>query len=310
MFNISDLEESNAFLNGLLENLTSAVFIVDKNNNVRSVNHSFKTLFHKSEDKILGQLYGNVLGCVYAVEEGKKCGETSYCQHCTLKDSLLKAFTGKTTINKAQLIRNFYINRQNITKYFLYSIKNFTLNNEEMVMVIFDDITELMETNLKIKKMAVFDGLTELYNHKHSYYKLEEEVSRAKRYGNKLSVIMFDVDRFKSINDIYGHQIGDKTLAAISQVIKNNLRDIDHAGRYGGEEFLAILPQTSLENAYLTAERIRSTIESTKFKGGKIKITISGGVVEFQGEEPLTLIGRADEALYKAKQKGKNRIEK
>lgn len=310
MLNISNLKESNAFLNVLLDNLVSAVFLVDKNICIQSFNNSFKTLFHKPENKILGQLCGNALGCVYTVDEAKNCGETSNCPHCTLRDSLLKAFTNKVPTFKAQLIRKFYINHQEITKYLLYSSKYVTFNNEEMVMVIVDDITELMEANLKLKEMAVKDGLTQLYNHKHSYYKLEEEVTRATRYGNRLSVIMLDIDHFKAINDDYGHQIGDKTLVAISQTLKNNLREIDYAGRYGGEEFIVILPQTGLDNAYITAERIRRAIESTRFEKGKIKITISGGVVEYNEESALILIGKADELLYKAKQKGRNRIEK
>jgi diguanylate cyclase (GGDEF)-like protein len=310
MLNIGNLKESNAFLNVLLENLVSAVFVVDKNICIQSFNDSFKALFHKPEDKILGELCGNAMGCVYTVDEAKKCGETSNCQHCTLRDSLLKAFTEKIPTYKAQLIRKFYINHQEITKYFLYSSKYVNFNNEEMVLVIVDDNTGLMEANLKLKEMAITDGLTQLYNHKHSYYKLEEEITRATRYGNQLSVIMFDIDYFKAINDTYGHQTGDITLVTVGQVIKKNLRDIDHVGRYGGEEFMVILPQTGLDNAYITAERIRRAIESARFQEGKIKITISGGVVEFRDESALILIGKADELLFKAKQKGRNRIEK
>jgi len=310
MLNISNLKESNAFLNTMLENLVSAVFLVDKNICIQSFNDSFKALFHKPEDKILGELCGNALGCVYTVDEAKRCGDTSNCQHCTLRDSLLKAFTNKVPTYKAQLFRKFYINHKEFTKYFLYSSKYVTYNNKEMVLVIVDDITELMEASLKLKEMAITDGLTQLYNHKHSYYKLEEEITRASRYGNRLSIIMFDIDHFKDINDAHGHQTGDKTLVTVSQVIKNNLRDIDHVGRYGGEEFIVILPQTGLGNAYITAERIRRAIESARFEKANIKITISGGVVEFQDENALTLIGKADELLFKAKQKGRNTIEK
>jgi sigma-B regulation protein RsbU (phosphoserine phosphatase) len=119
MLNISNLQESNAVLNLLLENLVSAVFIVDKNVCIQSFNNSFKALFHKPEEKILGQLFGNAMGCVYTVEEAKNCGETSNCQHCTLRDSLLKAFSNKRSTNNAQLIRKFYINHQEITKFFI-----------------------------------------------------------------------------------------------------------------------------------------------------------------------------------------------
>jgi diguanylate cyclase (GGDEF)-like protein len=309
MISINDLTESNEFLNSLLDNLVSAVFVVDKKIRIQSVNDSFKSLFHKSEDKILGELCGNALGCKYTIEEGKDCGHTSNCGGCILRYSLTQAFKNKKFPFKERMTRKFYIDDQEILKHFTFTTRYFSFNGEDMVMVIVDDITELIEINLKLKKMSITDGLTQLYNHKHIYHKLEEEVNRSIRYGNKLSVIMLDIDEFKTINDTYGHQAGDKTLAEISQSIKSLLREIDHAGRYGGEEFLVILPQTDLENACKTAERIQKSIESTLFDGVKGKVTISGGVAEFRDESILGLIDKADKLLYIAKKNGRNRVE-
>jgi diguanylate cyclase (GGDEF)-like protein len=163
-----------------------------------------------------------------------------------------------------------------------------------------------------MKQMAVTDGLTELYNHNHIFQKLEEEVDKSKRYGNPLSIIMFDIDFFKSINDNYGHQTGDNVLKEISRTIKNSIRKIDIPGRYGGEEFLVVLPQIDLENACTTAERIRKNIESLQpdKTGVPGNVTISGGVVSLNHETALQLVEKADKLLYKAKENGRNRIEK
>jgi len=310
MLDINDLKESNEFLNALLDNLIPAVFIVDKDIRIHSFNNSFKALFHKPEDRILGELFGNALGCAFVMDEAKDCGCTSNCDNCLLRNTLIQVFNLKIPAYKKRLTRKFYINDQEIVKYFIYTAKYVYFNNEEMVLIIVDDITELMETNLQLKKMTITDGLTQLHNHNHLHYKLDEEINRAKRYGNKLSIIMLDIDQFKSVNDSHGHQVGDKTLASVGKIIKKSLREIDIPGRYGGEEFLVILPHTGLENSFITAERIRKTIESAAFEEVGLKITVSGGVAEFQMERAHHLIDKADKLLYKAKQKGKNRIEK
>jgi diguanylate cyclase (GGDEF)-like protein len=313
MFSLNDLKESNDFLNVLVDNLVSAVFIVDKNIRVQSFNDSFKALFHKPEEQILGELCGNALGCSYVINEGKDCGSTSNCGACMLRNSLVKAFSLKVPAFKERLTRKFYIDEKEVLKYFMYTSKYVVFNGEEMVLVLVDDITELMTANLELKKMAVTDGLTELYNHKHIYFKLEEEISRARRYGTTLSLLMMDIDYFKRINDNYGHQTGDKTLIAVGKLIRDIIRDVDYAGRYGGEEFMIILPQTQLKNACATAERIRKKVESHHFEEIKEPVTLCVGTAELilETEKPetaLKLIDRADKLLYQAKQAGRNRV--
>lgn len=309
MLYIDDLKESNEFLNNLLGDMLSAVLVLDMNACVKSYNDSFLSMFPGPENKIQGQPFGNALGCMYAVEEGETCGATSNCENCTLRNSLLNALTKKIPAYKERLTRKFYIRGRQITKYFLYTARYVHLKNEEMVLIIMDDITERIEAQLKLKKMQTADGLTQLYNHKHIYYKLEEEINRARRYGNALSLMLVDVDHFKEINDAFGHKTGDQTLAKVAQVIKSNLRGTDSAGRYGGEEFIIILPHTSLQNACVTAERIRKAMEFTKFQGVNRQVTVSIGVAGFLSDLPLELIYKAEEQLYKAKKNGRNRIE-
>jgi diguanylate cyclase (GGDEF)-like protein len=120
---------------------------------------------------------------------------------------------------------------------------------------------------------------------------------------------MLDIDYFKKINDKYGHVFGDEVLIKISSVIEETVRKVDIAGRYGGEEFLIVIPGTDSGGAYKTAERIRESIEKIKWDKDGPKVTISGGVCEFKDEDSEKLIAKADKLLYRAKESGRNRIE-
>jgi diguanylate cyclase (GGDEF)-like protein/putative nucleotidyltransferase with HDIG domain len=152
------------------------------------------------------------------------------------------------------------------------------------------------------------DELTGLYNHRHFHERIDQEISRDSRFNGTFSLIMMDVDLFKSYNDIYGHLAGDKVLRKVGEYIQGSIRGIDLAFRYGGEEFAVILPEALIEDAYKVAERIRKTIES-KTGSRDMPITISLGISNWpqDGFMKEEIIGRADAALYRAKQMGRNR---
>jgi diguanylate cyclase (GGDEF)-like protein len=163
----------------------------------------------------------------------------------------------------------------------------------------------------EIKSLSVCDGLTGLYNHLFIVSKLEREAQRSERYGSPLSVIMFDIDNFKEINDTFGHLAGDAVLVETARVIKNGVRGIDSVGRYGGEEFLVILPETDGSAAAVIGDRLRQKVEENVFsrEGRVISVSLSGGVASFrEGRDAGTLIGIADENLYEAKSEGKNMV--
>lgn len=164
----------------------------------------------------------------------------------------------------------------------------------------------------KLQKLAVTDGLTKLYNSRSFYSQLETEVDRFNRYKHPLALLLLDLDHFKDYNDTYGHLEGDKILVHFSQIIKSCLRANDTAYRYGGEEFTVILPETGGDEARTVAQRIRAALEAERFSpvnGKKVKITISIGVTEYQPKEELsTFIQRADRAMYRSKQKGRNMV--
>jgi diguanylate cyclase (GGDEF)-like protein len=163
----------------------------------------------------------------------------------------------------------------------------------------------------EIKTLSIHDGLTGIFNHTYIINKLNEEIERAKRYRSDLSVMLFDLDNFKDVNDTYGHLAGDFVLQRVAERFTRSLRTIDIVGRYGGEEFLVILPETDLERAYVVGERLRAGIEQEQFiyEEHHIKLTISGGIGLYQqGHIANDLIKIADNNLYKAKREGKNRL--
>lgn len=165
----------------------------------------------------------------------------------------------------------------------------------------------------RVRNLSMRDSLTDLYNHRHSIDLVSNEVQRVGRYQEGFSILMFDVDDFKAINDRYGHPAGDAVLRELAQLIKETVRTVDAVGRYGGEEFIAILPHTSYDEARLTAERVRVKVASRSFRAGPaaIPVTVSVGVATYPSEKvdsANTLIREADLALYRAKQGGRNRV--
>ena len=164
----------------------------------------------------------------------------------------------------------------------------------------------------KLQKLATTDGLTKLYNSRSFYSQLELEVDRYNRYKHPLSLLLLDIDNFKEFNDNFGHLEGDKVLVRFSQIIKSCLRTNDSAYRYGGEEFTVILPETNGDEAKTVAQRIRSSLESEKFKpipNKNAQITISIGVTQYYPKEELSaFIRRADKAMYLSKKNGRNRV--
>ncbi|MCA9610045.1 MAG: diguanylate cyclase [Myxococcales bacterium] len=162
-----------------------------------------------------------------------------------------------------------------------------------------------------IYNMTIVDGLTGINNKRYLMEALEREIPRARRHQRPLSVVMFDIDHFKSINDNYGHLAGDYVLKELATLVKGRLRPDDVLGRYGGEEFCAALPETNLPGAVSIAEDLRRRIEERRFvfEGEVIPVTVSLGCSELDGEmDVLQLIKAADEKLYDAKRGGRNRV--
>lgn len=168
-----------------------------------------------------------------------------------------------------------------------------------------------------IEIMSITDELTRLYNRRHFHSRLDEEIHRARRYGHPLSLILMDIDHFKKVNDMYGHQVGDDVLIGVASIVKSNMRKVDVIARYGGEEFVAILPETDEKGAYVIAEKLRKLIKGYEFDildEKKLNVTASFGVsslnmlIEDIADKSQQIVKMADDALYKAKENGRNTV--
>jgi diguanylate cyclase (GGDEF)-like protein len=174
--------------------------------------------------------------------------------------------------------------------------------------------TELKEVNSALKEMAVRDGLTALFNHRHFQEALAQELARSSRSGKPCSIVFMDVDNFKAYNDTHGHPDGDKLLRTLSEILNAHLLCSDLAARYGGEEFVLLLPETPKTAALRIAESLRLKVEKEHFPGRERqplgRVTISAGVACYpeDGRDAQTLLGCADQRLYQAKNGGRNQV--
>ena len=181
------------------------------------------------------------------------------------------------------------------------------------VILTLTDLTRQIELQQRLEVLAARDGLTGVFNRRHFMSLAESEVRRSCRYGSPVSVIMLDLDFFKEVNDTFGHETGDRVLTGAAKCLERSLRGFDILGRYGGEEFIILLPETDIDTALVIAERLRLSLSAMKMTSGgsTIRVTASFGVA---GSPPMNrkldvLIAAADRALYRAKSEGRNLVE-
>ena len=171
------------------------------------------------------------------------------------------------------------------------------------------DITKMNIEKISTEKKAYYDNLTKIYNRNKFNELFESELNRVKRYGNNCSLAILDIDHFKSFNDTYGHLVGDKVLVKLAETISQNVRNTDLFARWGGEEFVLLLPETSLENAAILCEKLRKKVEKIECKESQRQVTASFGVTLIHRDDTMqTALARADKALYEAKGAGRNRV--
>ncbi|MDQ3927896.1 MAG: GGDEF domain-containing protein, partial [Chloroflexota bacterium] len=209
-----------------------------------------------------------------------------------------------------------FINKSGVMRITLFSAQQAEIGGELFLVTLATDITERKRAEETLRHLATRDELTGLYNRREMGFVLQAELARARRYNHFLSLMIIDLDRFKMVNDTYGHQVGDEVLSEIATLVQQNIRAGDSAARYGGEELAVILPETTASGAFKVAERIRQAVAAQPFarpRGGTrtlpVRMTISTGIGCFpsDGDNQDALIVAADRALYKAKEDGRNR---
>jgi len=217
----------------------------------------------------------------------------------------------------ARLSASLNIHNENIGNISLYTTKSqvFDKESENIIRLLASDFSMVFKLMLlydETKHLSITDGLTKLYNNRYFKDIFEKEFERVKRFKKNLSLILVDIDHFKSINDNYGHLQGDSVLMEIGYILKQSVRKVDIVARYGGEEFAVLAIDTDIDNTCTLAEKIRKQIEFHSFKteNHPLKVTISLGVASISKDVSnyLDLIKRADNSLYKAKEGGRNRV--
>lgn len=167
---------------------------------------------------------------------------------------------------------------------------------------------KLKRLYLAAKTCSITDPLTGLLNRRQLFLALEAEIQRARRYQHNTQIMFIDVDDFKKFNDLYGHKIGDKLLTMVAEILKSCVRKYDTAARYGGDEFILVLPETSLEFSVKVAERILDKVKSLEVGDGSLRISVSIGICQVDIYNEVDPLEAADAAMYAAKNKGKGQI--
>lgn len=291
------LRDNERQLTTILDNMKAHVYIKDTSHTYTYVNADMCEYLGKSFDEIVGKKDEEIFGKKVAKRFHPIDEQVfNYRENCTSVEKSRHYRTGKT-------------------RYFL-SVKAPLINdlgNAHALIGISTDVTEQQRLEKELRKMASTDVLTGANNRRHFLELCEQEMKRAKRYKNKLSLIMLDMDHFKHINDTFGHAVGDNAIRAMTQLCRDSLRNTDVLGRIGGEEFAILLPETDVIGAWQIAQRIRKNTEEFRFEAGKDKFerfTASFGLTGLLAtdDNPGDLLKRADIALYDAKTQGRNRV--
>ena len=240
--------------------------------------------------------------------------KSAYCNIRSFENPVNPSGKQKPSIHKSRIVSLKILDKQSKAMLYILPKRKILSYHEDLFCMTRKIIAASLISFLNIKKLenaALADPLTHCYNRRALNTSLDRDIAKAERYGTDISVIMFDIDYFKKINDTYGHKAGDTVLNSFSKSINATIRKNDYLARYGGEEFVLVLPETKLHKAIEMAERLRKIAENleVKFDDKIIKITTSAGVVSYKnGQNKDSLIQKADDLLYEAKKQGRNII--
>jgi diguanylate cyclase len=250
------------------------------------------------------QSYQNGINLDNAVKEGVKDIGNSVASIDNLED-----MTRAISDHMDKIVAHIDIHReQEDERYARIESQNQSLSRQLKEME--SEASQLRKQVLESQNKALIDPLTQLPNRLAYDQRMKQEFARWKRYNSTLLIMVWDIDFFKQVNDTYGHQAGDKVLKVVGNILRQNLRETDFIARFGGEEFVSLMPETTLGGGFKVADKIRSMVEKLEFhyRGNNVKVTISCGISLFmENDTPETAFARADNALYQAKEQGRNR---
>jgi diguanylate cyclase (GGDEF)-like protein len=293
------LREMVGYIEDLYNAMSAHTAILDDAGIITSTNKSWQEFAKRNgyhnDPAMVGQLYVDMVAAMYQLND----------QISVLKQGIQAVITGSISYYEYE----YDCNDCNQQHWFIMRILPVISSKPFIIIATHEDVTKIKQGLLELDRLSTTDKLTQLYNRTKLDNALSEEIKRAQRYTTQsLSIILTDIDHFKKVNDTFGHQAGDSALIQFSKILRENIRNSDIAGRWGGEEFLIICPHTDNTGATQLAEKLRKILAHSNIEivGN---ITASFGVAEFlSGDDADKLLGRADRALYKAKDAGRNQV--
>lgn len=300
--------------NKLFQELTGLAFLLDFRGDIIKTNQQSYHLLNYSDEDMLGKPITEIIehpGIVQIMEQIETIQTTVKFDEILIPKKYGESIPFHISVIPLRRTQDILLGLLIIGEDITATIKQ--RQTEAMLKQNNDDIiklnNELIEMNRILLQKSSRDSLTNLYNHQHINKVLENIIELNLEENNKVCVMMLDIDYFKQVNDRFGHGVGDKVLVTICDIIEKCIREKDYIGRYGGEEFLVVMPDIGIEDAALIAERIRVSIQSHDFEIKNLAVTISIGVAQHAGETANALINKADKLLYQAKSNGRNRYE-
>lgn len=299
----TELQRSESFLNTIFDSIHDPFCIFDREFKIVKVNNEYAKIKNHPMSSLRGKR------CYEVFESG-----AGPCKNCVVERTMLS----KDPCAKEKKL-TLPTGADAWLEIFTYPICS-DLGEVTHVIEYIRDITDRKKTDQErtrlieeLEILSTTDSLTGMFNRRALLGRLENEFDRAKRYDSALSIILCDIDHFKTVNDTHGHATGDRALQSVADILRNHLRRPDSAGRYGGDEFMIVLPETEMEGSAAFAERLRDTVGSVGIKtdaDSSVSVTLSLGVAEFkrQSQDIYAFIKAADDALYASKQFGRNRV--
>ncbi len=288
---------------GIIENAEDGVIVIDRHQSIVLYNEGARRVFGYTESEAIGQNLDLLLPEKFHLQHGL----------------MVEEFASSPTVSKhmAQRARQIHGRRKDGNE-FVASVQILKIGAGpkggpgKYYAAIVRDISENKKTEEELLRLAATDPLTGAFNRREFTAIADREALRSSRYHHPLSILMLDLDHFKRLNDTYGHAAGDKALQRFTTLCCNALRNVDIFGRWGGEEFVALLPETDVEGACVIAERLRKIVADNvlHYNEHKINFTVSIGIAQYKDAEVSidVPLGRADSAIYDAKKAGRNRI--
>jgi len=305
--------QSAKFLFQLFDSIPSMLFIVDAEVRVVHLNAAAKKL-HGDDSFVFMGSGGKILNCIHAKGVQAECGMMPHCTHCVIRKAVGEAARGGKIFRESAKME-IVDDCTSREVHMMVTASPFQYESKPHILLIMEDISELKQTEEKLKglnelleKQAATDPLTGIYNRLRFNEFLVRDIDDSRRYEYPLSVIIFDIDHFKKINDRFGHHAGDRVLKDVVAIIAANIRKADVFARWGGDEFMVLSTHTDLDSTRLLAEKLRSAVADHVFPGAHL-ITCSFGVTQIQAADTVeSFTARADQALYAAKNAGRNRV--